>query len=101
MRKLFAEVEPSEKTISIAEIAEVVRGRAVALRHSAETFRSHPSYDTRRNLADRYNEIAGMFSLLLQLNGYNEIKGSDVRLQVTYARTAVESLYVKTKRRHL
>jgi hypothetical protein len=98
-RILFAETAPSERTVSIADIAELVRSRAVGLRHSVDTFKKHPTYDSRKNLLARWNEVAGMFSLLLQLNGYKEIKESDVREQVTYARVAVESLYGKPGRK--
>jgi hypothetical protein len=96
---LFAEVSPSEKTISISDVAELVRSKAVALRHSVITFKRHPTYDSRKNLLARWNEVSGMFSLLLQLNGYREVKNSDVREQVTYARMAVESLYAKPGRK--
>jgi hypothetical protein len=95
----YAEVSLSEKTISVSDVAEVVRSKAVALRHSVITFKRHPTYDTRKNLLARWNEVSGMFSLLLQLNGYREVKDSDVREQVTYARIAVESLYGKPGRK--
>ena len=85
----------SEKTISIEMIAEVVRHHALVLRHSVDIFKKHPSYDSRKNLLARANELTGMFHLLLKLNGYKEISDSDVREQVTYARKAVESLYKK------
>jgi hypothetical protein len=95
----FVQIASSERTISIDMIAEVVRGRAVALRHSVDTFKQHPSYDSRKNLLGRWNELNGMFHLLLQMNGYKEIPNSDVREQVSYARESVESLYGKTGRK--
>lgn len=93
------EIAASERTISIAMLAEVVRSRAIGLRHSVETFKHHPSYDSRKNLLGRWNELNGMFSLMLHMNGYKEIPDSDVREQVTYAREAVESLYNKPGRK--
>ena len=92
---IFAKISASEKTISIEMIAELVSQQAKSLRHAVETFKKHPSYDTRKNLLARCNELTGMFHLLLKLNGYKEIPDSDVREQVTYARQAVESLYKK------
>lgn len=95
----YTKIAPSERTISIAMIAEVVRSRAKGLRHSVETFKHHPTYDSRKNLLARWHELNGMFSLMLHMNGYKEIPDSDVREQVTYARDAVESLYNKPGRK--
>lgn len=97
--KRSAKISASERTISIQMIADTVTQQAISLRHSVETFKKHPSYDSRKNLADRYNELVGGFHLMLKLNGYREVPGSDVREQVTYAREAVESLYGKSGRK--
>ena len=93
------DIAASERTISIAMIAQIVRTNAIALAHSVETFKRHPSYDTRKSLTGRANELSGMYHLLLKLNGYRTISDSDVEAQVTNARQAVESLYAKPGRK--
>lgn len=96
IRDMYPVIAASEKTISIEMIAELVRKRAVSLRHAVNTFKIHPSYDSRKNLLARCNEMTGAFHLMLELNGYKEVPDHDVREQVTYARQAVESLYAKS-----
>lgn len=87
----------SEKTISIEMLAAVVSRHAKTLIASVESHKRHPSYSTRRGLLNEMNGVSGMFRLLLEMNGYQEINGSDVRVQVSNARRAVESLYENRK----
>lgn len=84
------------QVFTIQQIAAYVSNAARNLTGRVESYKIHPSYDSRSDLKATANSISGMFNLLLELNKYKEIEGSDVRLQVTNARRAVESLYKKS-----
>jgi hypothetical protein len=81
--------------ITILGIAKVVSQEARHLENRVKVFKVHPSYDSRADLKADANKLTGMFSLLIKLNKYFEVEGSDVRDRVKAAREAVESLYKK------
>lgn len=80
---------------TIADIAAIVSKEAKHLENRVRVFKSHPSFDSRADLKAQANKLTGMFSLLIQMNKYFEIEGSDVRDHVRAARAAVQSLYQK------
>lgn len=84
------------QTFTIQQIASYVSRHARNLERRVQQFKIHPSYDSRADLKASMNSLSGMFSLMLEMNQYKEIEGSDVRSQVTKARRAVESLYKKS-----
>ena len=81
-----------------SKMCDFIRTKAIGLTARVNTFKKHPTYDSRADLKIAMHELDGMFNLALAMNKYNPL-GNDLREQVTYAREAVESLYGKPGRR--
>jgi hypothetical protein len=88
-------VDSAPVQINVLTIAEIVCKEARNLENRVRVFKSHPTFDKKSDLKADANKLTGMFSLLMRLNHYFEIEGSDVRTRVNAAREAVESLYAK------
>jgi predicted DNA-binding protein YlxM (UPF0122 family) len=87
-------VEAEERTVSIEQISDFISMQARRLLTQIETFKVHPSYDTRANLKAEYNKLVGMLSLGLRLNEWEELPGN-TRAAVENVREEIESLYKK------
>jgi hypothetical protein len=80
---------------TIADMAAIVSKEAKHLENRIRVYEAHPTFDTRADLKASANKLTGMFSLLIQMNKFWDIEGSDVRKHVEAARAAVEQLYKK------
>ena len=96
LRVELLDLDSAPMQFTILDIADIVSKEAMRLQNRVRVFKSHPSYDKRSDLKADANKLTGMFSLLLRLNKYHDIEGSDVKDQIKAAREAVESLYSKS-----
>ena len=96
LRVDVVDVDKQPVRFDLLDIAKIVSQEAKHLENRVKVFKVHPSYDSRADLKADANKLTGMFSLLIRLNKYFEIEGSDVRDNVKAAREAVESLYSKS-----
>lgn len=92
LRELQKLANEQEKTFN--KMCEYINTRAIGLVGRVDTFKKHPSYDSRADLKIAMHELDGMFNMALAMNKYEPLNNG-VREQVTNARRAVESLYKK------
>ena len=95
LRVEVVDVDKTPVQFNVLDVAKIVCEHAKHLENRVRVFKSHPSYDKKSDLKADANKLTGMFGLLIQMNKYFEIEGSDVRDRVKAARAAVESLYSK------
>lgn len=84
---------------TIEDVAAIVSKEAKHLINRVKVFEAHPSFDSRADLKASANKLTGMYSLLIQMNKFWEIEGSDVKENVKTARAVVELLYAKKQYR--
>ena len=85
--------------VPLEKLEDILREEATGLINAVETFKRHPSYDSRKALRDRSNQLTGMYVMLIRANNYQRTpNGDEIRTEVARAQIAVKKLYDKQKK---